>query len=89
MMNAQEDLSGKQETGPKSVVNKSKTKYPIEISSALWLFLFITHIYLLHEAAESFFSAGRIWPFIFILVLFLILALLPEHEAAQASRCVS
>jgi hypothetical protein len=72
MMNAQEDLSGTQEIGPKSVPNNSK-KYPFEVSSTLWLFLFMTHIYLLHEAAESFFFAGRLWPFIFILVFFLIL----------------
>lgn len=71
-MNAQEDLSEKQETRPKPVPNKYK-KYPFEVSFFLWLLLFITHIYLIHEAAESFFSTGRIWPFIFILVLFLIL----------------
>lgn len=72
MMNAQEDLSPKQEFGLKPVLNKSR-KYPFEVPFAFWLFLFMTYIFLLYKAAQTFFSAGRIWPFIFILVLFLFL----------------
>ena len=56
----------------KPVLNKHKT-YPFEVPLLFWLFLFAIIVFSLYEAAKSFFSTGRIWPFIFILVLFILL----------------
>jgi hypothetical protein len=48
-------------------------EYSFEVPRVCWLFLFGTIGFTLHESLQSFLSTGRIWPVIFILVLFLLL----------------
>lgn len=71
-MTAPEDMTSTQETGLKHDPDNVK-KYPFEVHFVIWLSLFMPHIFLLYKAAQLFFSEGRIWPFIFLLLIFLFL----------------
>jgi hypothetical protein len=72
IMNAPHDFSKNGKTGLNPVLI-TPDEYSLEVPLVCWLFLFGTVGFTLHESLQSFLSTGRIWPVIFILVLFLLL----------------
>ncbi len=69
-MNTPKDFSANEEIGstPNLIRSEEYSGTPL-----VWLFLFATFGFMLYESLQSSLSTGRIWPVIFILVLFLLL----------------
>ena len=72
IMNVLEDISTNGKTGLTPVLGRHN-EYSFEVPLACWLFLSATIGFTLYASLMSFLSTGRIWPVIFILVLFLLL----------------
>jgi hypothetical protein len=71
-MDAPHNFSKNGRTGLNPVLIRPD-EYSLEVPLLCWLFIFGTVGFTLHQSLQSFLSTGRIWPVIFILVLFLLL----------------
>jgi hypothetical protein len=72
IMNVLENISTHGKTGLTPVLGRHN-EHSFEVPLACWLFLFATMGFTLYASLMSFLSTGRIWPMIFILILFLLL----------------
>ncbi|MBA4143046.1 MAG: hypothetical protein H0X43_08600 [Nitrosospira sp.] len=69
-MNAPKNFPANGEIGATPDLIRSEEQSGVPL---LWLFLFATFGFMLYESLQSFLSTGRIWPVIFISLLFLLL----------------